>query len=487
MATTSTPLLSRIHAAGAGLSFTIAVMVALAANFIWASGHDQQRCIELVILGLALAVALARGALSRAAQAFTPPQAVLCLTFLALGAASTVFSVSPGHALAEWSMFVLLGLASLVIAAEVAAAGTPGMYRLLPILAAICALYALRLLLAYGAALAAGVQLNFQTLAIGFSNARFLNHAQTALLPMLVLLARPRALRMPARLCFTLAAFWWALVFVSEARATVLALLIGAGVAWLLLRRRAQRWLLTLAASALAGLLVYAVLFIAVPLAFGMSPLGAPDNILARSAADPVSGRQFLWTRALALIVRHPLLGVGPQHFAHFGSDLQTGAHPHDWLFQIATEWGVPALLCLLALLLMGARALKDAMERIGPADAAQHDVAATLVAALAAILVDGLFSGVLVMPQSQLAIVLVFGMAIGWVRSLEPAPLAAATPRRPERYLAPLLGVLALGIALAVIGPDLGRKWEGAPLDAQEQAHNRGTHWPRLWEAGYF
>lgn len=487
MATTSTPLLSRIHAAGAGLSFTIAVVLALAANFIWANGHDQQRCIELVILGLALAVALVRGALARAAQALTPPQAVLCLTFLALGAASTVGAVSPGHALAEWSMFVLLGLASLVIAAEVAAAGTPGLYRLLPLLAAICALYSLRLLLAYGAALAAGAQLNFQTLAIGFSNARFLNHAQTALLPMLVLLARPPASRMTARLCFALVAFWWALIFVSEARATVLALLIGGGVAWLLLRRRAQRWLLTLAASALAGLLVYAVLFIALPLALGMSPLGTPDNILARSAADPASGRQFLWTRGLELIARHPLLGVGPQHFAHFGRDLQIGAHPHDWLFQVATEWGVPALLCLLALLLLGAHACKRTVDGIGTADTARHEVATAFIVALAAIVADGLFSGVLVMPQSQLAIALVFGMAIGWVRSQQPAPLAASTPRRAGRYLAPLLGVLALGIALAVIGPDLGRKWEGAPLDAQEQAHNPGMHWPRLWEAGYF
>ena len=81
----------------------------------------------------------------------------------------------------------------------------------------------------------------------------------------------------------------------------------------------------------------------------------------------------------------------------------------------------------------------------------------------------------------------LVFGMAIGWVRSLCPAPRPAAAPRGAGRYLGPLLGVLALGIALAVIGPDLGRKWEGAPLDAQEQAHNRGTLWPRLWAAGYF
>lgn len=483
----STPILSRINAAGSGLGFSLAVLLALAANFMWASGHDQQRCIELVVLGLALAAALASGALSRAVQAVTMRQGVLCLAFLALGAAATVDSVSTAHALAEWSMFVLLGLTALVVAAEVAAAGTPGVYRLLQVLAVICALYSLRLLLAYGAALSAGVQLDFQTLAIGFSNARFLNHAQTALLPLLVLLARPASARLPARLCFALAAFWWALIFVSEARATVLALLIGAGVAWLLLRRRAHGWLLTLAASALAGLLVYAVLFIALPSALGMNPLGAPDNILARSAADPASGRQFLWKRGLELIARHPLLGVGPQHFAHFGRDLQIGAHPHDWLFQIATEWGVPALLCLLALLLLGARAFQRAVHGIGPADPARSDVATALTVALAAVVADGLFSGVLVMPQSQMAIALVFGMAIGWVRSLQPAPLPAATPRHAGRYLGPLLGVLALGIALAVIGPDLGRKWEGAPLDAQEQAHNRGTHWPRLWEAGYF
>lgn len=481
-------IFSTLRTATAGLRFSCAVLLALAANFIWADGHDQQRCIELAVLGMALAVALARGAVPRAIQALPASVRALCLAFLVLGAAASVGVVSPRHAWAEWSMFALLGLSAIVVAAEVAAAGTPGLVRLLQLLGLVCAAYSLRVLLVYGAAMTARVQVDFHALAVGFSNARFLNHTQTALLPLLVLLSRPAArTRVPARIFFAVAAFWWSLVFVSEARATVLALLVGAVVALALRRRSTSGWLMSMAASAAAGLLIYLALYIAVPLALGMHPLDMPANLIERSAADPASGRMFLWKRALALIAQHPLLGVGPQHFAHFGQDLQIGAHPHDWLLQITAEWGIPAWLCLVALLLLGARALVGAASRVPATEGLQQDIATTLIVAVTAFVVDGLFSGVLVMPQSQMAIALVVGVAIGWVRSRCPA-----TPTRPvveaaTRYLGTLVGVLALVIVIVVVGPDMGRKWQGAPLDAREKAHNAVTHWPRLWEAGYF
>jgi O-antigen ligase len=482
----SHPSLSRLYVAGTGLRFSYAILLALAANFIWASGHDQQRCIELVVLCAALAWALASGRVTRAVQAVPAVPRALCLAFLALGAAASVGVVSPYHALAEWSMFALLGLAALVIAAEIAAAGTPGLFQLLQLLGLVCALYSLRVLLMFIAGMAARVQLDFHALAVGFSNARFLNHAQTALLPLLVLLTRPAVrTRIPAKVFFMVAAFWWSLIFVSEARATMLALLAGGAAALTLRRGAAKAWLLTMAATAMGGLVLYVVLYFALPWAFGMSALGAPDNLITRSAADPASGRQFLWKRAFELIVQHPLLGVGPQHFAHYGQDIYIGAHPHDWLFQIGAEWGVPALACLVAVLLLGTRALSAAAARIGAADLLRQHIATTFIVAITAIAVDGLFSGVLVMPQSQLAIALVAGMAIGWVRSLQAASLPVVTP--VTRCLSLLAGGLALAIAAAIIGPDLGRKWQDAPLDVGEQLHNPAARWPRLWGAGYF
>jgi O-antigen ligase len=482
------PISRTLRTATAGLRFSCAMLLALAANFVWAGGHDQQRCIELVVLGLAFAVALASGAVPRAIQALPASGRRLCLVFLVLGVAASAGVVSPRHAWAEWAMFALLGLSAILVAAEITAAGTPGLVRLLQLLGLACAAYSLRVLLMYSAAMAARVQVDYHALAIGFSNARFLNHTQTALLPLLVLASRPsmRA-RVPAKVFFAAAAFWWSLIFVSEARATALALLTGAVVALALRRQLAKGWMMAMVASAAAGLLIYVFLYIALPAALGISPLGMPTNLVERSAADPASGRMFLWKLALGLIAEHPLLGAGPQHFAHFGHALYMAAHPHDWLLQIAVEWGIPACLCLVAILLLGARGLAGATSRIAAADGPQQDIATTLIVAVSAIVVDGLFSGVLVMPQSQIAIALVLGVAIGWVRSQGPATTTMPVLEPATRYIGTCVGVLSLVIMISFAGPDLGRKWQNAPLEAREQAQNQRGHWPRMWVAGYF
>lgn len=469
-----------------GLRFSYALLLALGVNFLWATGHDQQRCIEVIILSVALAFALASGAVARAVHALAKPQRWLCIAFLTLGAAGSIGTISLRHALAEWAMFVLLGLTVLVVAAEIAQCGLPALQGLLQTVGLVCAAYSLRVLLMYSAGLTARVLLDFHTLAVGFSNARFLNHTQTALLPILVLLSHKKArARIPAKVFFVTAAFWWSLIFLSEGRATMLAQAAGAFAVWMLRRKSAKGWLLTMAATAMAGVVLYLVLYFAIPLALGMAPIGAPGNILHRTAANPLSDRQLLWWRACQLIAAHPVLGVGPQHFAHFGSDLQTGAYPYDWVFQIASEWGVPAWLCLEAVLLIGIRALLRAAAKIDKADEPQQDVATTLIVAITAILVDGLFSGVLIAPQSQLTMALVFGVTIGWVRSLNPAPQPVVG--LTLRIVSTLLAGVALAIVIFAIGPDIGRKWNRAPLTSEESALNPGLHWPRLWEAGYF
>lgn len=333
----------------AHLHLSYVLLLAIALNFLWANGHDQQRCIELAVLGLGLAASLLTGQLARALQAVPLMLRAAGAAFLALGVCATIGTVSLAHALSEWAMFVMLGLSAILAADEFASSDALERHRLLQIVGAICALYSLRVMLVYAAALAAHTQIEFQDLSAGFSNIRFFNHAQTALLPLLVLLVAASA---PAswmrRVAFLVAAYWWSLVFFTESRATMLALAAGAVVAWLLRGRQARPILAALAATALAGAVLYLLLYFVIPVAAGLEAYGLSGDMLGRSTSNPISGRQFLWKRAAELIVRHPLLGVGPQHFAHYGADLHTGAHPHDWLLQIAAEWGLPALLCVL-------------------------------------------------------------------------------------------------------------------------------------------
>jgi O-antigen ligase len=206
---------------------------------------------------------------------------------------------------------------------------------------------------------------------------------------------------------------------------------------------------------------------------------------MQRTAADPTSGRHALWRLGFDLIAAHPFLGAGPHHFAHHGATVGSGAHPHNFIVQIGAEWGLPALLCLLGAIGLGMRALARSGARIAQADLGGQQTLAVLLAAGAAILVDGVFSGVIVMPQSQMAIVLYLGCAAGWVRSLDQA--AAPRAGTPLHWLTRGLALAALcGLAFAV-APSVAGHASHAPLTPAEQAVNHHMYWPRLWAAGYF
>jgi hypothetical protein len=138
-----------------------------------------------------------------------------------------------------------------------------------------------------------------------------------------------------------------------------------------------------------------------------------------------------------------------------------------------------------LLLLGAGARGLMRAARTVAADESTDQALCAACIVAVAGVVVDSLFSGVLVMPQSQMSVALVLGIAIGWTRSRQPATTAGASIG--TRIAGSVLVLAAVAVLALATGPDAVRKWEGGPLTAQEQAHNRGVQWPRLWQAGYF
>lgn len=465
---------------------TLLVIVAIAIGFMWASGHDDQRCVQLVLLALLVPIMLARTGMADQIAWMSLPSRCCLGAFFALGAVSALSALSLRHALYEWAIVLLLLLAAALLAAELARAGTTGLQTVLRCTVAIGILYSLRVALQYTAALASGIQIHPYELAIGFSNIRFFNHVQTVLLPLAVLtyLQSPRGSQWRWS-AFALAACWWALLFVTQARASVLGLGAGCVVAFALRRASARDFLKAMALTALAGIVVYVLAFILLPRLAGLPGFSAATDVMQRTAADPTSRRNLLWQLALELIAAHPLLGVGPYHFAHEGATLSWGAHPHNFIMQIGAEWGVPALLCLLGAIGLGLRRLAGTGARIARADLSGQQTLATLLATGAAILVDGLFSGVLVMPQSQIAIVLYLACAAGWVRSVDQggAPCAGTTLHRLSAGLA---AIALCGLAFAV-APSVLRHASHAPLTPAEKAINPDIRWPRMWDAGYF
>lgn len=462
------------------------VIAAMAAGFLWSSGHDDQRCVEFGLLALlAIFIVMRRDAADTIAG--MNPAARLCLgAFFAIGAVSTLHAWSPAHAVYEWSMLLLLLLAAASLATSLGRAGGSGLLTVLQCAGAAGALYSLRVLLLYAASLSAGYQLDMQALGVGFSNIRFFNHVQTVLLPLIVLLHLQAPKRSVLRWAwFALAAFWWALLFVSEARASILALGAGCVMALVVRRAHARSFLKAMALAALAGGIVYVLGFILLPMLAGLKPFDAAAKVMHRTAIDPTSGRNELWQLSYELIAAHPWLGVGPQHFAHYGVALSFGAHPHNFVLQIAAEWGVPALMCLLGAIGIGMWGLARVGTHIARSDLPNQQILAVLLAAGTAILVDGLFSGVIVMPQSQMAILLYLGYAGGWARTLSNDTVMRSS-KALHRLTACLAVAAVCGLA-ATVGPNFVAHALEEPLTPTELAANPKLYYPRLWKAGFF
>jgi len=466
--------------------FCLLICFALFSNFLLTTGHDRQRLLEVAAL-----VAVAIGTLMRRAGPVPLLQSrgdKLLGVFFLLGVLGSLQAFSTARALFEVSIFFLLYVFALQIAREIELGGHAVLLRLLQAVGAICALHSLKFWVVYITGLAAGTPLEVADFINGFSNVRFFNHTQTPILPLLILLCciTPRASRL-RWLWWSLTAYWWMALFAVTGRGTMVGMAAGCIAVALLQRRLAIPYLRTLAISAALGLLGYAVFLVAIPLLSGGAPFGAFASMIERTAADPASNRLVLWRRATELILAHPWLGVGPMHFAHNAGDLHTGAHPHDWIMQIASEWGIPALLCLCTALALAGKTLLRAGSKLQQDARLDQAICSALIAGAAAILVDGLVSGLFVMPQSQLAVVLYLGCAIGWCRGRAGRIHGnAGTARIRTAGLALLVAGAALCLAL-VVWPDMQARYRNDPWRPEVAALNQDVKWPRLWLAGFF
>ncbi len=458
--------------------------LALLANFMVVAGHDHQRLVEIgaVLLGGALALVERR----TVSGLFSGRPGMALAAFFALGSLGAAASFAPRFAAFEVANLFLLYMLAAMVAAEIARNGQPALLLVLRCLGGMCAFYVLLFIVAYVGGLSLGNPLALDDFTTNFSNIRFFNHAQTSTLPLLILLCclTPRASRL-RWLWLAVATYWWMALFATTGRGTLLGMAAGCVAVAVLARRRAVPYLRQVAVTAALGLGAYFVFLTAVPALLGADGMSSFSYAFQRTAADPASGRMLLWRLAATLIGQHPWLGVGPMHFAHHAGDLRIGAHPHDWLLQVAVEWGLPALACLLVAVAYGARALLRAGARVRHDDGANQAIFAALLVGAVAILVDGLVSGIFVMPQSQLAIALYLGCAIGWQRIACPAP--TAVPGNIRHGLGAVCIVAAMVAVVAGVAPDAGARLRSEDPTPAQQALNTGSQWPRLWKAGYF
>jgi O-Antigen ligase. len=324
---------------------------------------------------------------------------------------SSALAPSSFYAFLEVGHFVLLFLAAGGVAVAVRRAPKQTERFFLGSVAVSVLLYTVYFAVSYGAAtVLPSFDIGRETIT-GFGNVRFFNQYQTWTLPLLagaVLHFRRVASRQSA--LFVLAGLWWTLVLASNVRGTVVAMAIAAVGIWLLFRDRSYRWLGVQVAALLLGGVFYYFLF---TLGGGTAP-----QVVERLGEVGQSRRLQHWMKCLSMAWADPWLGAGPMHYAWPPNNFAPAAHPHNAFLQWLAEWGVPSTMIMGSLTVWGSWSwMREEMRSAQDATTEENGVRVALVAALLAAGAHAMVSGIIVMPVSQVLLVLIGGWAWGRYR----------------------------------------------------------------------
>ena len=451
------------------LVVTLAIAVAIASTTgvsLGSSWYDEQRII--------LTVTLCATALVARALLPTPDgkASSAVLAALALGLLSAALAARPFVAMVDWSLYCLAAL--LVLSARALRVSTVGAAAAL-VAVIVPTAYVTGVLANYASALLLGFPVGAETLLVGFSNPRFPAQLQVLTVPLL-----PLAIRLAPsafwRACLVgVAALWWMCLIGSGSRTGWIALAV-ASLAVSFLGAEGRRWLKWQAALAATGALLWLVLFHFLPALLSIDAALEGGRL---SNFESVGYRWELWRISVASALAHPLLGVGPMHFAYVDNGL--GAHPHNFWLQLAAEWGVLATLLIassaLALVLGLWRALTldtdDASRLIG-------------VAVLAAVVAWGVgtFSdGYVVIPTSQAMSVAVLMLSVMWLR-VSSGVVAASHGGRLAATVATAFCAVALAVLAILPATEFGRPTQREQVWRAE--HPGQWLWPRFWQQGW-
>lgn len=399
----------------------VTVLPLLSLGLLWQGGyHDTQRWFELfwlLIAGFYFAFLIIK---KYSYFNFDFSRGVI--GFLVFGFYSSLLSQNFSYSAFEFSVFFLLCILASVISFEMGSNYRIKLESALNLVLLGSLLYEFKALATYVAALFSGMGIESDYLLPGFDNYRFFNHGQTVTLPLLglqVVFSMQNRTKFWRTLGWVGLTAWWMLLYVSSGRGTFVGVLFGMLLVGLKFRSIAWPWLRVMLIGAFVGLLMYIVFYILTPHFAGMQAFGFLGVVVERSVKNLGSSRESLWLCASEMIFQKPWFGHGPLSFAKNCSSMGIAAHPHNWFLQIAAEWGGLALLCLLFALYKGVKALLAVGRLLQPTDFRGQAILTCWLAIAFAVLVDGLVSGLIVMPLSQLWIAVYIGLSSGWARSV--------------------------------------------------------------------
>jgi len=371
--------------------------------------YDSARLLELILLipiaALLIVIPIWR---RQALTVFTSiPNTIKiglrALSILAL--TSSILAQFPEKSLQEISLFLLLFMFG-IICQFLTSNNRTLMDRLFIATILLGALlFICHFVICYLAAVVTNIPFSWVTPFVSFSNVRFFSQYQAYTLPILVI---PLVtFKLPFRwraVTLILLAFWWALHFATGTRSVWVALIVTTLFLLIFLKDRARQWLIW----QLMGMLIGGIFYLAFDYLTLDNSLYGLGSITKRGLDD--NGRWPLWLNAFEMIKNHPLLGIGPMHFAF--NNFTIAAHPHNSILHIAAEYGLPAV--LIAVYLVVALLKKAVVWCIKPTYSENPQINIALTASLVCGLCDSLLSGNIIMPHSQMMLFMIGGWLIG-------------------------------------------------------------------------
>ena len=440
---------------------------------IWPIGltpslYDEKRLLVVTLLPLIAVLFVAVRPLRQLwlSQLATLPRVVVLMAcaVLLLGVISAAQARLPVAALTEPALWVVLFSAMTAVAALRSRLGSYFDTAVTGMVAFILFVFLL-MVCGYVAQILIGTrEPDFRTLFVNFSHLRFFNDFQSWTLPLAMLpllYAEQRGWTLLKWLFAVAAANWWLLLFLTGGRGVFLATATSTLFVALLFKGRIAHWLKWYGLAAVGGVVLYLLITQIAPAVVTIS-------------RGSLSGREDLWRLALSMIAGHPLLGVGPMHYACV--DHVLAGHPHNAVLQMAAEWGLLAALLLVALLLWLFYRVIVLARRSSPVSGA-GDVAPILLTSLFSAAVLAQFAGMIVMPINHITMVVMGGWLWGL---LVPAPAEPSQWRWPHTAW-----LLVMTVSIVLLWNVISPVWHNAINGTFPESHETSEYKPRFWSDG--
>lgn len=438
---------------------------------------DAKRILQLVLFAVLLTFATAwaplRTAIFAQLDRVKRRDAAILFVFFAIGLVSALRLVHPAYPLLDVSMMlVLLVMVFITAAARDLASARFDRWAVL-LLAVLGFAVFIQESMGILVGWVTGVEFSYKQALVHFAHPRFYNHLQTWSIPLLaalpLLFSERRGIKL---ICILLLGLQWFLVILTAARGTTVGLVTAMVFVAIWLPAQRQFWLRYQIAGLLTALAIYAGIFF-------LNTIFIPQsgNFYANSVGRPMmhtSGRSFLWRLAIEDGLSNPVIGSGPTQYA-CDIERHLPSHPHSFPFRIMGEWGIVAFVLLLLLASGVAVSLLKRLKSMSESGQTGPPLRAMLATSLIAGAIHACLSGVLIMPASQVAMILI----AGWTLSLTN-PHVQAGGKFPGKPL-----ILATGLLVAVAQLTFAAFEIPNLHERTAYADAYGAMVPRIWQEG--